>query len=46
MSGTGIAQQEGLININNKVSQYIGTRWTSEPITKENLITMTSGIND
>lgn len=49
---TGIAQQEGLININNKVSQYLGTGWTSEPEDKENLITvkhlltMTSGIND
>lgn len=49
---TGIAQQEGLLNINNKASQYIGTSWTSEPIAKENLITvrnlltMTSGIND
>ncbi len=49
---TGIAQQEGLININNKVSQYIGTGWTSEPLAKENLITckhllsMTSGIED
>jgi CubicO group peptidase (beta-lactamase class C family) len=49
---TGIAQQEGLLNINNKVSQYLGTGWTSEPIEKENLITskhlltMTSGIND
>jgi CubicO group peptidase (beta-lactamase class C family) len=49
---TGIAQQEGLLNINNKVSQYLGTGWTSEPIDKENLITsknllsMTSGIND
>ncbi|MEO6722427.1 MAG: serine hydrolase [Ferruginibacter sp.] len=49
---TGIAQQEGLININNKVSQYLGEGWTSEPIEKENLITsrhlltMTSGIND
>ena len=49
---TGIAEQEGLIGINNKVSQYIGTSWTSEPIDKENLITsknlltMTSGIND
>jgi CubicO group peptidase (beta-lactamase class C family) len=49
---TGIAQQEGLININNKVSQYIGTGWTSETIAKENLITckhllsMTSGIED
>jgi CubicO group peptidase (beta-lactamase class C family) len=49
---TGIAQQEGLLNINNKVSQYIGTGWTSEPLLKENLITckhlltMTSGLND
>lgn len=49
---TGIAQQEGLLNINNKVSQYLGAGWTSEPIDKENLITsrhlltMTSGIND
>lgn len=49
---TGIAQQEGLLNINNPVSQYLGTGWTSEPIEKENLITskhlltMTSGIND
>jgi len=51
-STTGIAQQEGLLNINNKVSQYLGEGWTSEPIEKENLITsrhlltMTSGIND
>ncbi|HWS60162.1 MAG TPA: serine hydrolase [Flavobacterium sp.] len=49
---TGIAQQEGLININNKVSDYIGTGWTSLPLTKENLITnkhllsMTSGLED
>lgn len=49
---TGIAQQEGLLNINNKVSQYLGAGWTSEPLEKENLITskhlltMTSGIND
>jgi CubicO group peptidase (beta-lactamase class C family) len=48
---TGIAQQEGLLNINNKVSDYLGTGWTSEPLNKENLIqcrnllTMTSGIN-
>ncbi len=48
----GIAQQENLLNSNNKVSQYIGTGWTSELIAKENLITlkhlltMTSGIND
>ncbi|MDR7210649.1 serine hydrolase [Flavobacterium piscis] len=49
---TGIAQQENLLNINNKVSQYIGTGWTSEPLAKENLITcrhlltMTSGLDD
>ncbi len=49
---TGIAQQEGMLTINNKVSNYLGTGWTSEPIGKENLITsrhlltMTSGIND
>ena len=48
----GIAQQENLLSINNKVSDYIGNGWTSEPIEKENLITsrhlltMTSGIND
>ncbi len=49
---TGIAQQEGLVNINNKVSDYIGTGWTSLPLAKENLITnkhlltMTSGLDD
>lgn len=49
---TGIAEQEGYININNKVSDYIGTSWTAEPLEKENLIscknllTMTSGIED
>ena len=29
---TGIAQQEGLLNINNKVSDYLGTGWTSAPL--------------
>lgn len=49
---TGIAQQQGLLDINNKASDYLGSGWTSEPIDKENLITsrhlltMTSGIND
>jgi len=49
---TGIAQQEGFLNINNKVSDYIGTGWTNETLVKENLITcknllsMTSGIDD
>jgi CubicO group peptidase (beta-lactamase class C family) len=49
---TGIAQQEGFLNINNKVSDYIGTGWTNETLAQENLITcknllsMTSGIDD
>ncbi|WP_164972635.1 serine hydrolase domain-containing protein [Lacibacter luteus] len=51
-ASVGIAQQEGLLNINNKVSQYVGLAWTSEPLLKENLITvrhlltMSSGLND
>jgi CubicO group peptidase (beta-lactamase class C family) len=49
---TGIAQQEGLLNIDNKVSDYIGTGWTSETLAQEdlitckNLLTMTSGLDD
>ncbi len=49
---TGIAEKEGLINLNNKVSQYLGTGWTSATLTQENLITckhlltMTSGLDD
>lgn len=49
---TGIAQQEGLLDINDKVSDYLGTGWTSAPLAKENMITnrhlltMTSGLND
>lgn len=49
---TGIAQQEGLLNINNKASNYLGIEWTSMPLEKENLITvrnlltMTSGIDN
>ncbi|MBS1495322.1 MAG: serine hydrolase [Bacteroidetes bacterium] len=48
---TGIASQEGLLNINNKVSDYLGTGWTNMPLEKENLITvrnlltMTSGLD-
>jgi CubicO group peptidase (beta-lactamase class C family) len=48
----GIAQQEGLLNINNRTSQYLGTGWTSLPLAKENLITvrhqltMTTGLDD
>ena len=49
---SGIAQQEGYLDINNKVSDYLGTGWTSETPAQENLITcrhlltMTSGLND
>jgi len=49
---TGIAQQEGLLNINNKSSDYLGTAWTSMDLPKENLITirhlltMTTGNDD
>jgi len=48
----GIAQQEGLLNINDPVSKYLGIGWTSEPVEKENLITirhlltMTTGLDD
>ena len=49
---TGIAAQEGFLNLDEKVSEYLGTNWTSMPLAKENLITsrhlltMTSGIED
>ncbi|WP_055435476.1 serine hydrolase domain-containing protein [Lacinutrix algicola] len=49
---SGIAQDENLININNKVSDYLGIGWTSASIEKEQLITcknllsMTTGIDD
>ena len=49
---TGIAQQDGFLSINDKVSDYIGIGWTSETLAQENLITnrhlltMTSGIDD
>lgn len=49
---TGIAQEEGLLSIADKASRYLGEGWTSEPLNKENLITirhlltMTSGLND
>jgi CubicO group peptidase (beta-lactamase class C family) len=48
----GIAQQEGILNINNKTSQFLGTGWTSLSLAKENLITvrhqltMTTGLDD
>lgn len=49
---TGMAQQQGFVNINNKASQYLGTGWTSAALAKEDLITvknllcMTSGLDD
>ncbi len=49
---TGIAEQEGLLAINDRVSQYLKAGWTSAPLAKENLITckhlltMSSGLND
>ncbi|MEY3498827.1 MAG: hypothetical protein RL308_496 [Bacteroidota bacterium] len=49
---TGIAEQEGFLNLDTKVSNYIGVSWTSETLAKENLITnktlltMTSGLED
>lgn len=48
----GIAEQENHLNINDKVSDYLGSGWTSIPLAKENLITnkhlltMTSGLED
>ena len=48
----GIAQEQGILNINNKTSQYLGIGWTSLPLAKENLITikhqlsMTTGLDD
>ena len=48
----GKAQKEGLLDINNKTSTYLGTGWTSLPLAKENLITirhqltMTTGLDD
>lgn len=48
----GIAQQEGLLSINQKTSDFLGTGWTSLPTAKENLITihhqlsMSTGLDD
>ena len=49
---TGIAQEQGLLSINDTVSNILGNGWTScttaqeRKITVHNLITMTSGLND
>lgn len=48
----GIAQQEGLLSIEDKTSDYLGTGWTACPPDKEDLITvrhqlsMASGLDD
>lgn len=48
----GLAAQQGYLNIQNPVSDYLGTAWTSTTIEQESLITpfhllsMTSGLND
>jgi CubicO group peptidase (beta-lactamase class C family) len=48
----GIAQQKGLLNINDSVSKYLGVGWSGETPQKERLITvkhllsMTSGLDD
>ncbi len=48
----GIAQDEGLLNINDKVSNYLGAAWTSassekeDLITNKNLLAMDSGLDD
>ncbi len=48
----GIAQQENLLDINDRTSDYLGTGWTSAPPDKEDLITvrhqltMTTGLDD
>jgi CubicO group peptidase (beta-lactamase class C family) len=48
----GIAQQDGLFNINDSTSKYLGVGWTSLPSAKERLITvrnnltMTTGLDD
>lgn len=49
---TGIAQDEGLLNVSDKVSDYLGMGWTSATSDQENhitnfhLLTMTSGLDD
>lgn len=51
-AATGIAQQQGLLTLNDPVAQYLGAGWTSltpaqeTQITVRNLLTMTSGLQD
>ncbi|WP_107039591.1 serine hydrolase domain-containing protein [Brumimicrobium mesophilum] len=47
----GLAQEDGLLNIENKTSEYLGNNWTNMVLEKENLIsvkhqlTMTTGLD-
>ena len=49
---TGLALEEGLIDVDTPVNTYLGEEWTNMPLEKENLInpwhllTMTTGIDD
>ncbi|MFD1292533.1 serine hydrolase domain-containing protein [Lutibacter holmesii] len=49
---TGIAEEQGFLDINKPVSTYLGTSWTSINLDKEilitpkHLLTMTSGLDD
>jgi CubicO group peptidase (beta-lactamase class C family) len=49
---TGIAEEDDFLDINDPVSQYLGTGWTSltsaqeNQITNRHLLTMTSGLDD
>ncbi|KQC31648.1 serine hydrolase domain-containing protein [Flagellimonas eckloniae] len=48
----GLAQEDGILDIDDKTSDYLGEGWTDTPLEKENLITiwhqltMTSGMDD
>ncbi len=48
----GVAQEEGLLELDDKTSDYLGTGWTSAPSDKEDLITirhqlsMATGLDD
>lgn len=49
---TGIAQNQGLLDINQNVTQYLGNGWSNcttaeeDSITIKHLLTMTGGLND
>jgi CubicO group peptidase (beta-lactamase class C family) len=48
----GMAQEQGMLNINNPSSNYLGTGWTNETLEQEaqitvrNQLSMTSGLDD